>query len=184
MIGKQLIDFIRNNKLEHANMQSIEDETIDFILELKDKSEYIDISYTIGDLYPGAADDDDYLKYLWVSCIDSDGSKVWKDITIDEALKIRDKYGVISSSNNDVENLINFIKNNHLYNHTVIYDNDTDNRKSIKLEDIHFIKRIVIEEDISFETKRRYNVLDEETYDKVEDATSDSTINEIFGGLK
>ena len=182
MIGKQLIDFIRNNKLEYASMQSIEMESIDFVLELKDRSEYIDIAYTIGDLYPGATDDDDYLKYLEVGYIDSDGSKFWKDITLDEALEIRDKYGVISS-NNDAEKLINFIKDNHLYNHTIVYNNK-DKCKSIKLEDIHFVKRIVVEEDISFRNKKSNNVLDEKTYDKIEDITSNSTINEIFEGLK
>lgn len=178
MTGKQLINFIRNNKLEHSKLEFAEKETMDFVLKLEGKSEYVDLTYSIGDLYLGHRErrikkdiniryiDLGYLVYNEVT---RNYEKDWEDITEDEAKKIIENYG-ISHSNDHGKYLIKYIEDNHLYSHEVVVE---------KIEDefrIHFAKRLVIEEDLTFALVRDSVNPDYHVFDK-----DDNKINNIKG---
>lgn len=183
MTGKQLIDFIKLNKLERSKIDIVDSESMDFTLKLNDKTHDIELIYYIKELYLGVNEDDELSIHAEVSRMTDEG-KWWFDKSLKEAAEIRNKYA-LPSEYNDGEKIINYIKDNYLYDYLLIVDEVIKNH----VFDIKFIKRIVLEDSYNFninevsKINRSCVALNEESYDKI-DIVSNVLANEIFEEIK
>jgi len=154
MTGKQLVNYIRQYNLEKSKLIILDYDCIYFKLPLDQSSGYkydSSIEYTLEDLnnidecpsdYYRDETDPGYSSSIQTYLYKNRGDYEYNNISEEESKEYL-KFAQYTS--NDGEKLINYIKDNNLYDHIVVVDDRSDK--------IVFVKRVVIQDTYTFDNE-------------------------------
>lgn len=159
MTGKQLFDYIRQYNLEKSKFVILDYDCVYFKLPLDQSSgcKYSSLEYALEYLNNIDEVPSDYYRdkidpgYSSSIQVFRNVDEKYEYITISEE-ESKEYLKLAQYTSNDGEKLINYIKDNNLYDHIIVVDDRSDK--------LIFVKRVVIQDTYTFDT--------ESTNDKVE----------------